>query len=59
MMDEVDDSMPFFLFLFFLLREQGTRSRPSVYGCFYDQVDDRVFSYFLSFFFTEQGVGGQ
>ena len=47
MTDEVDDSMLAFSFSFFsiLLREQGTRSRPSVYGCLYEQLDDRVFSY--------------
>ena len=53
MTDEVDDSMPAFSFslLFLLSREQGTRSRRSVYGCRCEQLDDRVVSH-VSFFLS-------
>ena len=50
-MDEVDHSMPFFLFSLFVFASRIPGPvRPSVYGFFYDQMDDRVVSYFLFFF---------
>ena len=59
LMDEVDESMADFLLSLFLLsssRAGYQASRPSAYGCFYEQVDDRVFSYFF-FFSLSSGTG--